>query len=207
MCFAKTTRRTTVFSSVDVDAPVRTVYVNTAALRAHGSDRSDKVLIISDASLSDAETPPAIAVHMDFSRKTRRTTVFTAVDGDAPVQTFYVNTDFLHSHGGGTRRIFLGISDARPVEYRDEDAGDAGDRFEAFLRKSVAESPGSRITAGRIWSIWASRCGADPGDDLVAGIHRRAVAPRFRECFGAPPASRGRVDGRVQYYWLGYEIA
>ena len=87
----------------------------------------------------------------------------------------------------------------------DEDP--TGGDFDSFLDEAVILRAGSRITTARIWNAWAGHYGADPDSDYIAGVHKGEVARRFRAHFSAPRASRGRVDGPVEYYWDDYDIA
>ena len=145
-------------------------------------------------------------ISMRFSKSTRRMTVFTAVDADAPIRTVYVDTETLRSHGGSEEEITLTISDEAVIEDApDDNEKDASvDAFDAFLAASVVESADGRMTTERLWTAWAAHCGVDPTADIIADVRKRDVARTFRAHFSAPAAVRGRVDGRVQRYWKGY---
>ena len=43
-------------------------------------------------------------------------------------------------------------------------------------------------------------------DDVIGGVHKNTVARRFRKHFGAPPGKRGRVNGKIEYYWEGFRV-
>ena len=202
MVFSKTTPRTTVFAAADPAAAMRTVYVITALLHAKSIDTEQLILVISDVPFADGEA--RMAIHMRFSRRTKTMSVFTAVDEGAPVHTAYVNTETLRSQGSDGQEIFLGISDTPFAE--DEARVLSGDTFEMFLSASVIRRHDCRLTTAHIWNGWAAHCGADPYSATIAGVRRSDLARRFRTLFSAPRASRGRVDGRVQYYWEGYEV-
>ena len=122
------------------------------------------------------------------------------------MDSLYVVSEWLRSHDFGDV-LYLGIADAASGEGSDDDQdGDDADTFDRFLDGAIIRQARSRLTTERIWRAWASRCGVSPDREEIEGILRREVAQLFRERFSAPGASRGRVDGRVQYYWEGYAI-
>ena len=149
-------------------------------------------------------------IDMRFSKRTKRTVVFAAIDAHAPIKTVYVDAEWLRSERVSTKQVFLTISDETvpedAPEISIECSDDEGDAFDAFLSASVVQGGESRLTTERIWSAWATHCGEDPAADIIADVRKRDVAKRFRSHFSAPVATRGRVDGRVQYYWEGYAI-
>ena len=125
------------------------------------------------------------------------------------MQTVYVNTDALQANDYRGEEIFLAISQVALVGAVLESpyGTEYTKTFEEFLDESVKRIPGSRITTERIWKGWASIHGTNPDCAVIAGVRRTEVPSRFRRHFSAPPATRGRVDGRVQYCWEGYSIA
>ena len=206
MVFPKSTKRTTVFATGDGPAPVENVYVSTSSLRSHGISREAIVLAIADVPLSlDVDGGTVMVVKLRVSRTTRRKTLFEAVDADAPIDRLYIVTEWLRSQCFG-EELYLGISSADSGDgiETDEPDGpseatiDASDAFEAFLASAIIRREGSWITTEQIRVAWADHLGASSEDDIIAG--------RFRSHFSAPPGSRGRVDGRVQYRWEGYVI-
>ena len=207
MQFSKTTKRKTVFATGDGLAPTTNIYVTTEYLDSRGIETKRIEVIVSDVPFSAAEAARMLlSVSMRVSRATKYKTVFAPVDADAPVDSLYVVSEWLRSHDFGDV-LYLGISDAASgdsAEYGQ--GGDDADLFDSFLDESITRCARSRLTTERIWSAWASYCGVSPDREEIAGVVRREVAQLFRERFSAPRASRGRVDGRVQYYWEGYAI-
>ncbi len=207
MQFSKTTKRKTVYATDDGLAPTTNVYVTTEYLDSRGIETEQVVVTVSDVPFSGDDTSRMlVSSPMHVSRTTKYKTVFTAVDADAPVDSLYVISEWLRSHDFGDV-LYLGISDAASGDdYEDGQDGDDADAFDRFLDGAIVRRSRSRITTERIWSVWASRCGVSPDREEIEGIVRREIAQLFRERFSAPRASRGRVDGRVQYYWEGYDI-
>lgn len=214
MVFAKATKRTTVFATDDGLAPVESIYVNTASMRSHGISGEGIILIISNAPLlPDADADVEMQVKLRLSRTTKRKTLFEAVDVNAPVSRLYIDSEWLRSHDFGDV-LYLAISDAASGDGSEADAPggssaeavDASDAFNAFLDSVVVRREGSWLATEHIRTAWAALQGANPEDDVIAGIHKNSIAGRFRARFSAPPGSRGRVGGRVQYRWEGYGI-
>ena len=207
MQFSKTTKRKTVYATGDGLAPTTNVYVATEYLHSRGIETKEIAAIISSVPFSDDETDRMLlSVSMRVSRTTKYKTVFASVDPDAPVDSLYMVSEWLRSHDFGDV-LYLGISDAvSGGGYEDGQDGDGADAFERFLDRAITRRARSRLTTERIWSAWASYCGVSPDREEIEGVVRREVAQLFRERFSAPRASRGRVDGRVQYYWEGYAI-
>lgn len=207
MAFSKTTKRKTVFATDAGLAPTTNIYVTTKYLDSRGIETKRIEAIVSDVPFSAAEAARMLlSVLMRVSRATKYKTVFAPVDADAPVDSLYVISEWLRSHDFGDV-LYLGISEADSGDGSEDgqDGGDA-DAFGRFLDEAITRRPRSRLTTERIWRAWASYCGVSPDREEIAGIVRREVAQLFRERFSAPGASRGRVDGRVQYYWEGYAI-
>ncbi len=207
MAFSKMTKRKTVYATGNGLVPTTNIYVTTGYLASRGIETKSIEVIVSDVPFSAAETGRMlVSMPMRVSRTTKYKTVFASVDADAPVDSLYVISEWLRSHDFGDV-LYLGITDA-PSGDGAEDGQDGGDTdtFDRFLDDAITRSPRSRLTTERIWSAWASFCGVSPDREEIGGIVRREVAQLFRERFSAPRASRGRVDGRVQYYWEGYAI-
>ena len=207
MRFSKTTKRKTVYATSDGLAPTTNIYVTTGYLDSRCIETKKIDAIVSDVPFSGDETGRMLAsVPMRVSRTTKYKTVFASVDADAPVDSLYVISDWLRSHDFGNV-LYLGISYAASGDGSEDgqDGGDA-DAFESFLDEAIIRRARSRLTTERVWRAWASYCGVSPDIEEIGGIVRRDVAQLFRERFSAPRASRGRVDGRVQYYWEGYAI-
>ena len=207
MQFSKTTKRKTVYATGNDLVPTTNIYVTTEYLDSRGIETKSIDAIVSDVPFSDYETGRMLlSVPMRVSRKTKYKTVFAPVDADAPVDSLYVVSEWLHSHDFGDV-LYLGISDAASGdEAEDGQNGDDAAAFDSFLDRAITRMPRSRLTTERIWSAWASCCDVSPDREAIEGIMRREVAQLFRERFSAPAALRGRVDGRVQYYWEGYAI-
>ena len=207
MQFSKMTKRKTVYATGDGLVPTSNVYMLSEFLRSAGAGAKQIVATLSNVPFTDDEARRMlVSVPMRVSRTTKYKTVFAPVDADAPVDSLYVISDWLRSHDFGDV-LYLGISYAASGDSSEggQDGDDAA-AFDSFLDEAIIRRPRSRLTTERIWSAWASYCGVSPDREEIEGIRRREVAQLFRERFSAPGASRGRVDGRVQYYWEGYAI-
>ena len=172
-------------------------------------------VIISDVPFSDEEAGRMLlAIRMRISRTTKYKTVFASADTDAPVESLYVISDWLHSHEFGDA-LYLGVLDVASNCDTEDGANDSDnpedisldDTFDTFLEEVVVRRPGSRITTNHIRTAWAARHGADPTADTIAGIHKTRVARLFRAHFSAPPGKRGRAGGEVAYFWDGYAVS
>ena len=207
IAFSKTTKRKTVFATDAGLAPTTNIYVTTEYLDSRGIETKRIVATLSSVPFTDDEARRMlVTITMRVSRTTKYKTVFASVDADAPVDSLYVVSEWLRSHDFGDV-LYLGISDAASGEGSDDDQdGDDDDVFNRFLDGAIIRRARSRLTTERIWRAWASYRGVSPDREEIGGIVRREVAQLFRERFSAPGASRGRVDGRVQYYWEGYAI-
>ena len=215
MAFSKRTKRKAVFATDDGLAPISTVYVATEDLRSRGIDTRRIIVTVSDVPFTEDEAGQMLlSMPLRALRTTKYKTVF--VNADAPVDSLYVVSEWLHTHGFGDI-LYLGISDAASVNTAEDerDGTDAAneseelspdDAFEALLEEAVVRRKGNRLTTAQIRAVWADRRGADPDDDVIGGIHKQSVARRFRAHFSAPPGTRGRVNGKVEYYWDGYAV-
>ncbi|MCY4654113.1 MAG: hypothetical protein OXC95_13230 [Dehalococcoidia bacterium] len=145
---------------------------------------------------------------------------------ELPVTLAYANRTELPEEFIAERKpIYFGISKAmgatRPdYEVADETAdlevaaetsehaaaeGIAG--FDAFLTESVREEEGGRLTTRRVWRVWAEKWGADPDEQVIAGVRFDDVAGRVSEILGVTTAKDPtRVDGTSQRYWPGHAI-
>ena len=217
MQFSKATKRKTVYATGDGLAPITTVYVTTEYLDSRSIEAERIEAIVSDVPFSGGETGRMLmSVPMRVSRTTKYKTVFASVDAAAPVDSLYVITEWLNSNGFSDE-LHLGITDAASCGRAEDGQEGAAESdkpestssemaFDAFLDEAIVRRSRSRLTTEHIWSAWASWCGVSSDREEIDGIVRREVAQLFRERFSAPIASRGRVDGRVQYYWEGYAI-
>lgn len=76
-----------------------------------------------------------------------------------------------------------------------------------LIRARVRPQRGARLTSRQIWDVWAAQWGANPTDDIIAGITLPDISRRFRAVFEATTATNPtRIDGRLQRYWDGYTI-
>ena len=216
MQFLKTTKNKTVFATKDGLAPTSNVYVVTEYLTSRGIETKQCFVIISDVPFSDEECGRMLmAISMRISRTTKNKTLFASADTDAPVESLYMVSDWLHSHEFGDA-LYLGVLDVASNCDTEDGANDSDkpenisldDTFDTFLEEVVVRRPGSRITTNHIRTAWAARYGADPKGNTIDGIHKNSVARRFRAHFSAPPGKRGRAGGgEVEYYWDGYAVS
>ena len=214
MQFLKTTKNKTVFATNDGLTPTSNVYVSTEELCSRGIETKQIAAIISDMPFSDEEAGRMLmSIPMRISRTTKNKTLFTSIDTDDPVDSLYMISDWLSSHGFGDA-LYLGILDAASG-YEAEDGANDSDKpetlapdaaFDAFLGGTIVRRAGSRITTNHIKTAWVARYGADPKGNTIGGIHKNSVARRFRAHFSAPPGKRGRAGGEVEYYWDGYAV-
>ena len=214
MQFSKTTKNKTVFATKDGLAPTSNVYVVTEYLASRGIETKQCFVIISDLPFSDEEAGRMLmAIPMRISRTTKNKTLFVSVGTDAPVDSLYMISDWLSSHGFG-EALYLGVLDAASGYEAEDGASDSDDpetlapdaAFDAFLGGTIVRRAGSRITTNHIKTAWAARYGDDPKGNTIGGIHKNSVARRFRAHFSAPPGKRGRAGGEVEYYWDGYAV-
>ena len=215
MQLSKTTKTKTVFATKDALAPTSNVYVVTEYLTSRGIETKWIKVIISAVPFSDEEAGRMLlAIRMRISRTTKYKTVFASADTDAPVESLYMISDWLHSHEFGDA-LYLGVLDVASSCDTEDGANDSDepgtlspdDTFDTFLEEAVVRRPGSRITTHHIRTAWAVRNGADPADDIIGGIRKNSVARRFRAHFSAPPGKRGRAGGEVEYFWDGYAVS
>ena len=211
MTFSKTTKNKIVFATNDGLAPTSNVYILAEFLRVMGADPRRIVATLCDAPYTDEEVGGMLAmIKMRPERDTKYKTVFAPADAGAPVESLYVVTEWLRSHDFGDV-LYLGIADAASVYEAAASAGQIehhspDDAFDAFLGETVVRIEGSVLTTAEIRKPWAARNGADFEDKIIAGIHKNTIARRFRKRFGAPAGKRGRVNGKIEYYWKGYGI-
>ena len=215
MQFLKTTKNKTIFATNDGGTPTANVYVSTEELCSRGIETKQIAAIISNMPFSDEEAGRMLmSIPMRISRTTKNKTLFTSIDTDDPVDSLYMISDWLSSHGFGDA-LYLGVLDAASSCETEDGANDSDkpenisldDTFDTFLEEVVVRRAGSRITTNHIRTAWAARHGADPTADTIAGIHKTRVARLFRAHFSAPPGKRGRAGGEVEYYWDGYAVS
>ena len=214
MQFLKTTKNKTIFATNDGGTPTSNVYVSTEELCSRGIETKQIAAIISNMPFSDEEAGRMLmSIPMRISRTTKNKTLFTSIDTDAPVDSLYMISDWLHSHEFG-EALYLGLLDVASSCETEDGANDSDKpetlapdaAFDAFLEEVVVRRAGSRITTNHIKTAWAARYGDDPKGNTIGGIHKNNVARRFRTHFSAPPGKRGRAGGEVEYYWDGYAV-
>lgn len=217
MAFSKTTKRKIVFATDDALAPTSNIYLLTEYLESQGIKTKWIVVTITDTPFSDDEIAKMLAmIPMRTSRETKYKTVFASVDADAPVDSLYMISEWLRSHDFGDL-LYLGITDAGTGDQPAGDQDGADDAaeseslspdaaFDAFLEEAIVKRKGNQLTTAQIRTPWAALHDAHPEDDVIGGIHKNSVARRFRAHYSAPPGKRGRVNGKIEYYWEGYAV-
>ena len=87
----------------------------------------------------------------------------------------------------------------RAIIYPDESV----QAFMGFLFESVVHSPNGRVSGRKLWDAWAARHSVESAAETkeIAG-----VIEHFRDAFDAGEQVRRRLDGVVQWVWLGYEL-
>ena len=157
--------------------PTSNVYVLKEYLESLGTEPNGIVVTISDTPFSGDEVAQMLAmIKMRTSRETKYKTVFASIDADAPVDSLYLVSEWLRSHGFGDA-LYLGISDAvsdEETKGEQDGADNAAESeilspdvaFEAFLEKMVVRKEGSQLTTAQIKTPWAALHGADPEDDI-----------------------------------------
>ena len=175
-------------------------------------------MTIADTPFSDDEIAKMLAmIPMRTSRETKYKTVFASVDADAPVDSLYMISEWLRSHDFGDL-LYFGITNAGSGDQPegDQDDVDVADElenlspdaaFDAFLEEAIVKQKGSQLTTAQIRTHWAAIHGSDPEDDVIGGIHKNSVARRFRAHYSAPPGKRGRVNGKIEYYWRATRLS
>lgn len=232
-----TTKNTTVFEPVCKPGAMKNFYVNTEAVSSLPVDLDKEELGLAISSYPIADGAMALAFppvpfykahisvvqyqHTDeMKAQGRRKSAPARTSTPAlPVTKAYVHRVCIDDHLVAERKqlhfaIYLvtAVSSDRTqaaVANVGEviDRAAALDRLDTFLTDSVREQQGSRLTSRQVWAAWARHCGADPADDLIAGVRFTDVARRFRGVFGVAAAkSPTRIDGRLQRYWSGYAI-
>ena len=78
--------------------------------------------------------------------------------------------------------------------------------FYVFPGATIVRMEGGDLTTDRIWVRWAALNDFSPDDKVIARIRKGSVPRRFRARASPPPASHGRVDGRVQRRWKDYAV-
>ena len=92
----------------------------------------------------------------------------------------------------------------RAIRYPD----DSVEEFIQFLYESVVQSPDGRVSARKLWHAWAARHSVDSAAETedIAGVNRADIIEHFRDAFDVGEQVRRRLDGEVQWVWLGYEL-
>ena len=215
MQLSKTTKTKTVFATKDGLAPTSNVYVVTEYLTSRGIETKQCFVIISDVPFSDEEAGRMLlAIRMRISRTTKNKTLFASADTDAPVESLYMISDWLHSHEFG-EALYLGVLDVASNCATEDGANDSDNPEDIsllttlsirFLKRwlSGVLAVGSPPTTSRPHGPPATAL--IPKPNTIGGIHKNSVARRFRAHFSAPPGKRGRAGGEVEYYWDGYAV-
>ncbi len=129
---------------------------------------------------------------------------------DLPVTLAYMNkADLDDGFIAEKRPIYFGLSPVASggAEGEEQAPGDDIAAFDAFLRDSVRVTRTGRLTSRQLWSVWAARCGVDPGERVIDGVAFTDVSRRFRATFGATAAPNPtRIDGSHQRYWSGFAV-
>ena len=232
-----TTKFTTVFEPVCRPGAMKNFYVNTEAVSSLPVDLATEELGLAISSYPIADGAMALAfppvpfykAHISVvqyqytdemkNQGRRKSAPARTSTPELPVTRAYVRRATIDDHLVAERKplhfaIYLvtAVSSDRTqaaVANVGEviDRAAALDRLDAFLREHVRVKRGSRLTSRQVWAAWARHCGADPADELIAGVRFLDVAPRFRAVFGVTTATNStRIDGRHQRYWDGYAI-
>ena len=92
----------------------------------------------------------------------------------------------------------------RAIIYPDESV----QAFMGFLFESVVHSPNGRVSGRKLWDAWAARHSVESAAETkeIAGVNRADIIEHFRDAFDAGEQVRRRLDGKVQWVWLGYEL-
>ena len=92
----------------------------------------------------------------------------------------------------------------RAIVYPD----DSVEAFIRFLYESVVHSPNGRVSGRKLWNAWAARHSVESATETnqIAGVNRADIIEHFRDAFNAGEQVRRRLDGKVQWVWLGYEL-
>ena len=208
-------RYTTICEPIDKPAPLDAFYPDTEALNSMPFDTAEFMLSICDRPFAEGEVDVALRP-IPFVKSTKNKTRFEIqnkrrrrlrTSSEYPVtQAFIYNAALDAKVIAEKRPIYFGMSAITEGITADEKA-DAIARFDAFLREIVKVRGGGRLTSREIWNVWAARWGADPTDDVIAGIALADIARRFRATFGVTMvANPTRIRGRLQRYWSGYGI-
>ena len=141
-------------------------------------------------------------------KHTKRLTGLKYTDDIGQERVTYFSTSWLTAGGvsvelGDTVTITVsGDEDVHALSPQKRDESLTGDEFvAAFIAREVIVASGQRLTSGHLWERWAVLHDADPGESDIAGIAKGSMAGRIRRALSLPPARRGRVEGRVKYFW------
>ena len=221
---------TTKFEPIDEAPPLDNYYIDTTAVYLMPFDTEEHMLFLSDEPFKEGEVAVAFPP-LPFIRSTKNKTRFEIQNDrgrrlrtslENPVtQAFVYNealgADFIRDE----RPLYSGISPVAEAAVEEEratvddtdvaaevaGADVAAATFDAFLRESVRVQQGGRITSRQIWGVWASRCGIDSNERVIAGVRFIDVSRRFRSVFGVSAVKDPtRINGFLQRYWLDYTI-
>ena len=134
-----------------------------------------------------------IVIEMQFERETVNTIRYAAPG--TPVPNLYVH------------KSALADQPPKDIVVTIEAPEDHMTTLHEFLDTAVVRDPDRRLTSGQLWEAWAVHTDSDPGSDPIQGVRRQQIGRSFRERHGVPPATRARVDGRVQRVWVGWRLA
>ena len=129
-----------------------------------------------------------------------RVYIAAAPAGDEPDET-----------GGVDRDDVIDLGDVNDVAdlggvLNEDDGLTVDERFDDFLDVTVIKRRRGILAMEVIWERWAAMHDASVNARQIGGITRASLARRFRKRFKAPAARRGRVNGRVQRFWIGYDV-
>ena len=216
---------TTKLEPSDAPASMDDFYIDTEYLNSVPFDNNEIILFISDKPFAEDEValtfPP-----LPFIRSTKNKTRFEIQNDrdrrlrssiEYPVtQAFIYNGALEPEVITNKKSIYFGISPVSEavvtaeeqvvVEDADADVIDPETEFNLFLDAVITKRRSGEVTTERIWKAWAVLHGANPDEDVIGGIRKSSVVSRFRARFSPPPATHGRVDGRVQRRWKGYAV-
>ena len=221
---------TTKFEPIDEAPPLKNYYIDTETVSLMPFDTEELDLFLSRDPFNEGEVAIAFPP-LPFIRSTTNLTRFEILNDrgsrlrtslEYPVTLVFVYNDSLGAETiTDERPLYSGISPVIKTAVKEEeqvtaDTSDVAEDprgqdalavFDAFLRDSVRVRRGSRLTSRQIWRVWAARWGADPDDEVVAGVAFTDVSRRFRTTFGATTAPNpARIDGSHQRYWSGFAI-
>ena len=224
---------TTHYQFLGESPPMKSFFPNTEIVSSLPFDTEELVLTISDESLAGGEVSIAFPP-VPFYRELKSTVRYehrverrgkdrrAANTPELPVTLVYVNKSALDDDFIAAQKpIHFGLSPVtESVEDDEVQAGtediaidgesaraDALAVFDDFIKESVRECKGGRLTSRQIWGVWAARWDTSPADRMIAGVRYTDVSRRIRATVGAAAAKNPtRIDGSLQRYWPNYTI-